>query len=175
MTLFSSSLRINKTTRRQRLRLPENNANDIKVANKLVSQSLSNSNIYTPNRNRLESNGFSRANDSRSLQRKSLNKSALHSNYKLSNDSPKQTELRIQEALDDHIREGKEQNLAILRLAQSNRKQRVIYDEHYNKFIIPSLAMVNAKKQNEHARYREAKNRMDQLEIEHYNKANILK
>lgn len=91
------------------------------------------------------------------------------------NESPKKSEYRIKEALDDHIRDGKEQNRALYRLEQSNRKQRAIFDTHYSKYIMPSVMIVNAKREQEQVRYREAKHRMDQLEIEHYNKTNALK
>lgn len=90
-------------------------------------------------------------------------------------DSPKQSEYRIKEATQDHIRDGIEPSRYFSRLEQSNRKQRAIFDKHYLKYIMPTVSLVNAKRDHEQVKFREAKNRMDQLEIEHYNKVNVLK
>ena len=163
-----------KTTRRQRLRLDGNDNNHSGLAN----HSNSNANIYYPGEQKLEDQSerdyFT---DTRQIMHnRGFNKSQNMSYYSQNiNDSPKQAGLRIKEAQEDHYRDGVEPNRYFSRLDQSNRKQRKIFDKHYLKYIMPTVNLVNAKRENEQVRYREAKNRMDQLEIEHYNKSNQLK
>ena len=75
----------------------------------------------------------------------------------------------------DHTRDGVEQQRYFSRLERSNRKQKAIFDEHYKRFVIPNVYLLNAKKEHEQMRIKEMKRRMDQLEIEQYNRECLLK
>lgn len=90
-------------------------------------------------------------------------------------ESPKFREQRIQEALEDHSRDGAEQSRYFTRLEKSNHKQKAIFAEHYKKYIIPNAMMVNAKREMEQQRMLDAKRRMEQLEIEQDNNMYTLK
>ena len=171
---FANKITRKKVTRRQRLRLDSNDNN----SSNIVNHSNSNANIYYPGKQKLE--GQSEKDyfiETRQIMNnRRFNKLQNMTYYSQNiNDSPKQAELRIKEAQEDHYRDNVEPIRYFSRLDQSNRKQRKIFDKHYLKYIMPTVNLVNAKRENEQVRYREAKNRMDQLEIEHYNKSDQLK
>ena len=163
-----------KSSRLQRL---NSKYNEEKQKVFIPKSDTTNANIYFPGENvihddtREKKPAFfdSRRNVNRSLNMsQSIVKPAIE-------DSPKFKEIVITEAVQDHTRDGVEQQRYFSRLERSNRKQKAIFDEHYKRFVIPNVQLVNVKREHEQMRIKEMKRRMDQLEIEQYNRENLLK
>lgn len=168
---FTSSGNRFRTNRQQRLRQSESVDKRIEMPKPQNQQKAS---IYFPG----EGVNEAREKDKYAgFQRDQLNKSQnIATDYRSQiDDSPKMRELRIKEALVDHSREAAEQTRYFSRLEKSNRRQKVLFAEHYNKYIVPSAVMITAKKQQELQRMQEAKKRMEQIEIEQDNNTYTLK
>ena len=141
-------------------------------------QPNNNANIFFPGESRNNEETREKPNGLLDIsQKKNLNRSHnMSMDYRTEIDeSPKQREIRIKEAFNDHNREGAEQTRYFSRLERSKHKQKAIFDDYYKKYVIPSVMKESAKREKELQRSKEAKQRMDQLEIEQDNNFYTLK
>lgn len=163
-----------RTNRKQRLKGIEN---DNVSKPTIPKQSRNGAKIYFPGEMRIREEIREKPSRYAMPNKMNLNRSQnIHlSNKSYLEESPKEREMRIKEAVDDHSRETAEQSRYFNRLDRSVHKQKAIFNKHYDKYIIPNVMRVNAKKEQGLQRMREAKRRMDQLEIEQDNNLYTLK
>lgn len=168
---FERSPKQYRSTRQQRLKQEQKPPQSRELPKLQTSQTP---NIYFPGELKVNEEIRERKQDLgnfNNAMNKNLNRSQnMIADYQSHiNDSPKFRENRIKEALQDHSREGVEQNRYFSRLEKSNRKQKAVFAEHYKKYIVPNAIMINNKKEQEHQRMLDVKRRMEQLEIDQDN------